>query len=431
VIARLAVLLIAVCVAHPAAAFQFGVCTHLALQRGDAQQVLSLADAGGFDSLRDDVFWGAIESQRGELRFPAKYDELREALSGATARGHSPVIVLGVGNRHYDDGGLIRSDAGIAAYARYAGFVASALKAQVRRFEIWNEWNSGFASRVTGSDGTARDYVRMLGPAAAAIRAAHPRAEVIGGVTSGVDLAWYRELIAAGGLAHLDAVSVHSYTLFRREINPEGAIASIDKLRRMLVEAAPQREIPVYVTEIGWPTNDGKHGVSERDSASYLVRFTLLARSRPWIGGVWWYDLVDDGDSDSKSEHRFGLVRRDLTPKPAFRLAAPVAKLLRSGGVVQAHRFANGGYLVTGTDDAGAWAVGWSLSARHLAWEDGSTTELAVPAQFAALAAQLPADGHPLLFRRVGGQWRADASWLEAMKRPDAPALRASAGGAA
>lgn len=422
-IARLLLLCLSgVCVAQTPATFQWGVCTHLALQRVDAERVLSSVDTAGFNSIRDDVFWGALESERDALRFPAKYDELRKALTGMAARGHQPLVVLGLGNRHYDGGGLVRSDAAIDAYARYARFVAAGLAPQVRRFEIWNEWNTGFGAKPPATSARASEYVRMLVPAAAAIRAASPQAEIIGGVTSGVDLPWFREFIGAGGLKHVNAVSVHSYTLFRRENNPEGAIASIDKLRALLVEAEPGREIPIYVTEIGWPTNNGKHGVSEREAAIYLARFLLLARSRPWIGGVWWYDLLDDGDSGTRAEHRFGLVRRDHSPKPAFVMAAATAKLLKRGAV-KAYRFANGGYLVTGSDDGGAWAVGWVLDAQHLAWSEGSTDEPTVPEQYSGLAARLPEDGYPLLFRRVEGQWKADPQWLREVHRPGSPII--------
>jgi len=432
VIARLCLLFLSgACAAQAAGTFQFGVCTHLALQRANAEQVLALADAGGFNSIRDDAFWGAIESERNVLRLPAKYAELRDALAGAAARGHSPLVVLAFGNRHYDGGGLVRSRAAIDAYAKYARFVATELKPHVRQFEIWNEWNTGFGSKPPVTSAAADDYVRMLAPASAAIHAAHPQAEVIGGVTSGVDLAWYRELIAAGGLAHLDAVSVHSYTLFRQEVNPEGAIASIDKLRALLVEAEPDREIPIYVTEIGWPTNQGKHGVSERDAAMYLTRFMLLARTRPWIGGVWWYDLIDDGESNTSAEHRFGLVRRDFSPKAAFSVATSVAQLLRSGELLRAYRYPGGGYLITGSDGRGAWAMGWSLNAQLLAWDDGSTREPAVPSQYSTIAASLPPDGYPVLFRQKNGAWQADPQWLDDSKpRPRAPVIRVSGRGA-
>jgi hypothetical protein len=425
-------LLLGLCLARSAGAFQFGVCTHLALKRGNAGQVLSLMTAGGFDSFRDDAFWGAIESQPGELRFPGKYDELRTAMAGAAQRAQSPMVVLAYGNRHYDGGGLVVSRAAIAAYANYAGFVARELKGQVRQFEIWNEWNSGFGSKPKVNRGDAQAYVRMLKSAAEAIHDANPGAQVIGGVTAGVDLKWIRELIAAGGLDHLDAISVHSYTLFRRETNPEGAVASLDKLHALLEEAEPRRKIPVYVTEIGWPTNKGKHGVGEREAAMYLARFTLLARTRPWIGGVWWYDLIDDGDSDAQAEQRFGLVRRSLAPKPAMRMAKAVGALLQSKDPHRAYRFPAGGYLITGTDVTGRWAVAWQMREQFLSWEGGSTREPEVPAEYAALAARLATDGYPLLFRRVNGTWQRDASWLEDGKpRPTAPAVRVSERGPA
>jgi hypothetical protein len=181
-------MLLGLCVARSAGAFQFGVCTHLALKRGNAGQVLSLLAAGGFNSFRDDAFWGAIEREPGELRFPPKLDELRAAMAGAAARGESPIAVLAYGNRHYDAGGMVVSPAAIDAYANYAGFVARELKGQVHQFEIWNEWNSGFGSKPKANHGDAQAYVRMLEPAAAAIHAANPKAEVIGGVTAGVDL---------------------------------------------------------------------------------------------------------------------------------------------------------------------------------------------------------------------------------------------------
>jgi hypothetical protein len=399
--------------AMPANAFQFGVCTHLALNRGTPEDVLSLLASGGFDSLRDDVFWSAMESDPGVLRFPEKFAPLRKALGAAAARGASPILILAFGNRNYDDGGMVSSPSGIDAYARYAGFVAGELKGQVRQFEVWNEWNTGFGSKPRKNSGDAADYVRVLEKAAAAIHRANPKAEVIGGVTSGVDLKWFRALIAAGGLDHLDAVSVHSYTLFRQEKNPEGAIASLDQLRKLLREAAPQREIPVYVTEIGWPTNHGKHGVSQNEAAQYLARFTLLARTRPWIGGVWWYDLIDDGDAGESAEHRFGLVNRKLEPKAAFRAAQAIAPLLKSRAAPQSFRFADGAYLVTGTDVQGRWAVGWAMERSFLSWTAGSTEEPRVADEFTPLATQLPADGYPVLFRMVDGRWRADARWLD------------------
>lgn len=398
-----------------AAAFQFGVCVHLAMLRSDAATVTRLVEDGGFNSLRDDAFWSGVEKAPGVLEYPARYADSRQAMQSLAKRGDKSIVILAYGNKFYDGGGFPTSPEGIAAYARYAGFVAQTLRGSVQHFEVWNEWNSGFGSKPKARSGSAADYVNMLAPAVAAIRAANPEATIIGGVTAGVDLVWLRALIAAGGLKHLDAISVHSYTLFRYRVNPEGAIHSLDKVNALLKSAEPGRDIPVYVTEMGWPTNQGKHGVSERDAAKYLVRFTLLARSRPWIAGVWWYDLIDDGKSDSNAQHRFGLVRTDITPKPAFAAARTVGPLVVANGTVSAFKLDARHYLATGSDDKGRWVMAWTLEEKFRDWSEGAPTQSAAPAEFAPLTAQLPDDGYPVLFRKTDGAWRADSAWRQQM----------------
>jgi hypothetical protein len=413
--ARLAVLLLALAQAPVAGAFQFGVCVHLAMAKSDAETVTRLIDDAGFNSIRDDAFWSGVERAQGELEFPAKLAESRQAMQMLGKRGDKPLVILAYGNKFYDGGGFPTSAEGIAAYSRYAGFVAGTLRDSVRQFEVWNEWNSGFGSKPKKRSGGAAAYVKLLAPAARAIRAANPDAKVIGGVTAGVDLAWIREFIAAGGLEHLDAISVHSYTLFRYRVNPEGAIRSLDKLHALLKAAEPDRDIPVYVTEMGWPTNEGTHGVTERDAAKYLMRFTVLARSRPWIAGVWWYDLIDDGASNSKPEHRFGLVRPDLAPKAAFSAARMVAPLVVATGNVSAFQIGSQHYLATGSDETGRWAMAWTLERKFRDWPEGVPAQAAAPNEFASLITQLPADGYPVLFRKVAGAWR------EVQSPPEAP----------
>lgn len=406
-----------------ASAFQFGVCVHLALNRSNAETVVRLASDAGFSSIRDDVYWSAVETTPGVLNFPAKFEQVRLAMQGMAARGGSPLVVLDFGNRFYDGGGLVTSDEGIAAFSRYSRFIAETFGGTVKQYEVWNEWNAGFGSKPKVDQGDAAAYARLLKSSAAAIRQGNPNARVVGGATSGVDLKWIGMLIESGGLADLDVLSVHSYTLFRAQTNPEGAIYSLDRLHDRVLKAEPNRTIPIQVTEMGWPTNIGKHGVSERDAAKYLVRFMLLARSRPWLGGVWWYDLIDDGDSQTLAEHRFGLVRRDLTPKPAYVAARAIARMVLAGGDVRSYRLGSGGYIVTGTDAQGPWATAWNLERTFLALSGASTNEPAASQELDTLSAELPEDGFPVLFRRVNGAWRADATWQETLvRRPMTPA---------
>lgn len=404
-------------------AFQFGACIHLAANRSDAATVLKFFDEGGFNAVRDDFYWSAVELVPGKLAVPARFAQLTQALDGVKQRGGTPLIVLSFGNDIYG-GGLPMSDAAIAGFARYAAFVVTTLKGKVEQFEVWNEWNAGFGSKPAVKHGEAADYVRLLAATSKAIHEANPNARVVGAVTSGVDGEWIKQLIAAGGLPHLDALSVHSYTLFRFRINPEGAVNSLDRLRAILEQAQPGRNLPIIVSEMGYPTNTGDMGVSEVDAAKYLQRMAVLARTRPWLAGLWWYDLFDDGDDARLPGHRFGLVTRDQRRKPAFLAASDVSRLVLKSTDFRAYRFAGNGYAVTGTDTKGRWAVVWVLETSFLSWVDGKTDEPAAPADVAALGSRVSPLGFPKLFRFADGQWNADLSWHDFSEtRPKPPAL--------
>ncbi len=93
-------------------------------------------------------------------------------------------------------------------------------------------------------------------------------------------------------------------------------------------------DVPFYVTEMGWPTHVGKNGTDPELSGSYLARLYLLARTSPSFKGIWWYDFQDDGWKAEYNEDNFGLVRPDLTPKPAYDVLADIAPVVAKGQYV-------------------------------------------------------------------------------------------------
>jgi len=82
---------------------------------------------------------------------------------------------------------------------------------------------------------------------------------------------------------------------------------------------------------MGWPNHVTKHGTDPQLSASYLARLYLLARTSPSFKGIWWYDFQDDGWNPQYNEDNFGLVRPDLTPKPAYHVLADIAPVVAQG----------------------------------------------------------------------------------------------------
>jgi hypothetical protein len=321
--------------ADAASPFQLGVGIHV----GQNKNALDATDAalteGGFTSFRDEVFWHRLETKEGVLAFPTSLRDLDDLVTRSVKRGVRPLLILNYGNRFYDGGGLLTSDAGIAAYSRYVRFVVKHFKGRVDQFEVWNEWNiggGGTPAQRSNRYGDPKDYARVVRAAASAVRAEDPGAQVIGGSFAGYDYSWIEAFGRAGGFSSIDGFSAHPYVFAEGSGGgtPESAIRHLDELKSLVDRLAPGRNLPIYVTEAGWPIHEGRHGVSRQTSAEYLRRFMLLAKSRTWIAGVWWYDLFDDGDDDSNKEHRFGLISRGGVKRPAFQAVADVRKQLVS-----------------------------------------------------------------------------------------------------
>lgn len=202
---------------------------------------------------------------------------------------------------------------------RYAEFLATHFKGRVKFYEVWNEWDIGGGSNK--SPRTVRDvptYIKLLKATYQALKKIDPAAKVFGGVATTSHTEWIDKFIKEGGLDYLDAFSTHPYLMWNIQSKPEHSIASLDDLHHKIELARPKRKIPIYVTEIGWPTHKGPIAWTPQQSADFVIRFHLLARARSFIGGVWWYSLANDAREQDNKEKAFGLVDYDYNPKPAL-----------------------------------------------------------------------------------------------------------------
>lgn len=117
--------------------------------------------------------------------------------------------------------------------------------------------------------------------------------------------------------AWLDLGNIHPYT--------GGLSPDPQHLRSELVRArAVSGRKPVWATEAGFHNalraKTGQPPVSERVGAIYLLR-TFLEHFRSGIARTYVYEAVDEKPDPRlrDPEQHFGLLRRDLTRKPAFR----------------------------------------------------------------------------------------------------------------
>lgn len=306
-------------------AFIIGVDTHLMNNDSASAPILKLLDDAGIGSIRDDAYWTSVEARRGVLRIPSAWQTY---LSKAREHRLRPLLVLGYGSPFYDNYAKPRQPAVRQAFGNYVSFVARELTETVDLYEVWNEWD-----RENPIDAwAAKDYSNLVEETVAHLRQQkQPVTVLAGAVTSlGMDLGFADRLIQNGTLNLVDGLSLHPYVHCRHDQRhtPERWIAWLRWINADL-RALATRPVPLYLTEMGWPTNAGKCGVSERTQAAFLARSLFLARTVPDIKGVWWSSLTDSGSDPNDPQQNFGLLRQDLSAKPAFLALKAISRTLR------------------------------------------------------------------------------------------------------
>jgi hypothetical protein len=174
-------------------------------------------------------------------------------------------------------------------------------------WEIWNEPDYRLFWL-----GTPEQYGRLARAAYPALHATG-RPVLLAGLAHN-DPRFLRRVLRAG--ARFDAVALHPYPR-PHGATPEQALRQLDPIHRLVPRA------PVWITELGWSTYAG--GVTEARQAAYVSRTLRLVRERyGYVRTLFFYTERDDQRATWLG--RLGLLRRDLTPKPAFTALAEGAR---------------------------------------------------------------------------------------------------------
>ncbi len=319
-----------------------GVCVSVQLDRWDAGHRAVMVDAlgsMGVRTLRHDLLWSYVESSRGVWDWTSE-DAWMESAEDA---GFDVIAMMAYGNA------WASSDPNAdeyyppddpADFATFAAETAARYGDRLHRYEIWNEPNAGYRFWKVGDppalSGDPAGYAALFVPAADAIHAAAPDAEVqIGGT-------FYLDMGIIGGpefvteaaskccpnpeprfLEVADGLAYHPYTTYPPRVGPEESDDFEVPIWDMHTEmrASAVNTLPLSATEAGWPSWGD---VDEDTQAAFLVRGFALAQA----DGVRDYCVytLEDWDDPENPEANFGLYRPNSSErKPAGEALATLA----------------------------------------------------------------------------------------------------------
>lgn len=303
----------------------FGQFYRADMDSASMEAMLDRVQAAGFKMIRDECYWSEVEKTRGIFEFPGPIDRYIQA---AKRRGIDVLLILNYNNPLYAPhaGSAVATDSNRMAFARYCQEVVKRyVPLGITHYEIWNEPNIPIFWDPTPNPA---DYAKLLQVAYPAIKAVDQKVMVIGCATSPAEgnpppfidwLTFIKGVFQNGGGNFMDAVSYHSYRVDQRpEVN---FFKDIQKL-----QAIVGTERPLWLTEIGYPTNLGWPNIGREAQANYTARVFLLGKAVPQLQLISYYDLKNDGQEASNPEHNFGVLQFNLQPKPAYHALATVAR---------------------------------------------------------------------------------------------------------
>lgn len=320
-------LLILLFLASPAAlsAAEFGVVTKF--QQGlTGPRMIPLMRDAGVSINRDAIDWRDVEAVRGQLVWSPTNAGIYSTLKQNGIRSD---LILKMYNPLYDGGRFPTSPAAIAAYARFAAFVARQVGSQTVAFEIGNEWqpSAGIAGRTTSVN-----YVNLFVAAANAIHAVNPSLKVVAdpAIFAGLPAGAIPSPTTTVGaslrraLSVADGVVVHIYPYqFQGMTFAEGQAYLVQSMTRRAdwLRAIAGRPMPLYVTEYGWPLIAAR-GLTPQMQAVQLAQTTRQLAAMDFVKLAIVYELVDSCTDMTNIECTFGLHQRSPThpmvAKPAL-----------------------------------------------------------------------------------------------------------------
>ncbi|MBS0857095.1 MULTISPECIES: cellulase family glycosylhydrolase [unclassified Tatumella] len=294
-------------------AFYLGVGIHPENNRISASKTLYLIGKYKLNSLRMDYKWSQVELRKGVFNPPSEISD--DVIEKAIEKKITPIIILDYGNKIYNISKPV-SDNDILLFTNYAVWVAQHFKNKNVIFEIWNEWDQSKPRSYSQSEISAKQYAKLIKAVYTAIKPINPRSIVIAGSfnpTKSEEIKFGKYLINKGVLNYVDGISIHTYNFNQNRIlSYQENINRIDEFYKWMESKGETK--PIYITEFGVSIY-GNSTITDKEVIDYAKSYVSLSKEKDYIRGVWWYDLINDGDDKMNGENNFGILNSNLEEK--------------------------------------------------------------------------------------------------------------------
>ncbi len=379
--------------------FFLGVGTHLGRDYYDSNSVNALMRFSGVNSFRDEFSWARVEKKKGVYRIERSYARLDSKIQDSK---FAPVVILAYSNKHYSNRSKPLTPVDREAFSRYAKFIVSKYNKDVLAFEIWNEWWHKTIGNVrfTPNSTSPKSYIDLVKVVVPQIKKINPQAIVLCGGVSVQHFSWLKEAFEYGLLDYCD-VSLHPYMHSFKGLagGPKAVFQFVDDVWLEMQSYRRGADRKIYITEIGWPIYNGKFGRNEKTVNDFLAQTLFLAKSRPYVNGLWWYDLIDDGVDAYEMQHSFGLVTNTMKAKLTFKTFGRLSELIIHSRFHSTKNYKNGiiqvNVVFNGKNMSAVWSPKREVLIHPYLGVDGFL-ELAVPAN--NLSA-IPVNSYPKIFQ--------------------------------
>lgn len=340
----------------------FGIQTHYGINWN--KEMIPLLKYAGTKNVRESFYWSEVEVNQGQYLFNPK---ITLPMQSFKEFGIDPFLVFAFSNKYYDGGKTPYTEEAHTAYANYVKAMLGKFGNQLKAGEIWNEFNLPFFGGNGPAASRADIYFNLLKKGYEASKSVQPELNVVGGATAGIPLEWLEDVFTLGGLNYMDSLSVHPY---RYPQTPEGLLGEINTLNQLVRDHNNGETIPLWFSEIGWPTHLNPTGVNENTQAAYLIRTYVLSIAAG-VEKIFWYNLMDTGTDKLYNEHNFGIIHNTgdalgaYTPKPAYVALATLTRQLTGANPVS-QLMSDGIYHYTFNKNNQKINVLWSLDKKDV-----------------------------------------------------------------